>query len=447
MSIAPRTWDHGRGGAHRCRLRHQGPGGRDPDPRQPCLQGSQPRAGPEASRQDRRGAEAAAAAGTAEARPGEEGQDQGRETAQGACRRCERRCAHRARQGRLHQCHPGLPLHQGRPLPALRRAGPGHRHRARAGREAGLGLGRRHGALGGRRHHQRRGQGRHRPHPGEADRCGPADQPRHDNRPAHVPPGDALLRLDLHGVGVVDLSGLGAARPQEAARRGRCCRRRDRRRRHRHRAAQVPLPHRGRCALAAAARVRRRRQGLHSVPLRPRPERGAAAVRHRSRRQAGARQLPGARHHLHRRPPVRRRRAAARDGAAARGAHRPHRCRLAGDPSNDGPGSARATQSGPEGRAGNTGAAGAAAARDAHQPQGGHRRRRGPAVPHLLHRAPGPQAAQPARRRPAGALQRRAQAGHRCAVEAARQLRRREGRRRRPMPASSLPRRCCRSRC
>ena len=73
--------------------------------------------------------------------------------------RCERRCAHRARQGRLHQRHPGLPLHQGRPLPALRRAGPGHRHRARAGREAGLGLGRRHRALGGGRHHQRRGQG------------------------------------------------------------------------------------------------------------------------------------------------------------------------------------------------------------------------------------------------------------------------------------------------
>ena len=96
------------------------------------------------------------------------------------------------------------------------------------------------------------------PHPREADRRGPADQPRHHHRSAHLSPGDAFLRLDLHGVGVVDLSGLRAAGPQEAARRGRRDGGYDRRRGHQHRAAPVPLSAGGRCPLAAAARVRRR---------------------------------------------------------------------------------------------------------------------------------------------------------------------------------------------
>ncbi len=136
-------------------------GAGDPDPRQPRLQGGQARAGAEATRRVRRGAEAAAAARTAEAgrrrrprRQKDERSPKERVAGANAAARIE------PGQGRLHQRHPGLSLHQGRALPALRRRQPGHRHRAGAGREARLGVGRRHGALGGRRHHQRRGQGR-----------------------------------------------------------------------------------------------------------------------------------------------------------------------------------------------------------------------------------------------------------------------------------------------
>ena len=66
------------------------------------------------------------------------------------------------------------------------------------------------------------GKDGHRPHPCEADRRRPADQPRHRHRPAHLPPGDAVFADNLHGVGVVDVPGLRAARSQEAAYRGRC---------------------------------------------------------------------------------------------------------------------------------------------------------------------------------------------------------------------------------
>ena len=44
---------------------------------------------------------------------------------------------------------------------------------------------------------------------------------RHHHGTPHLPPGDAVLAIDLHGVGVVDLSGVRADIAQEAAHRGR----------------------------------------------------------------------------------------------------------------------------------------------------------------------------------------------------------------------------------
>src|SRR5262245_3911149 len=83
--------------------------------------------------------------------------------------------------------------------------------------------------------------------------------------------------------------------------------------------------------MEATPGVRRRGQSLHPVPVRLGARRGAATVRHRARWQTRARQLPCARHHLHRRPAVRCRRIASRHGAAARRAHCAYRRRLAGD--------------------------------------------------------------------------------------------------------------------
>ena len=118
-------------------------------------------------------------------------------------------------------------------------------------------------------------------------------------------------------------------------------------------------------------------------------------------RQAGARQLPRARHHLHRRSAVRRRRTAARHRAAARRAHRAHRCRLAGDAAMTTPDPNDPAKSRCQGGARDARAARQAAASHAHQPQGADRRRGGAAVPDLRHRAGGPQAAEPAHRQPA----------------------------------------------
>ena len=125
-------------------------------------------------------------------------------------------------------------------------------------------------------------------------------------------------------------------------------------------------------------------------------ERGAAAVRDRPRRQAGAGQLSRARHHLHRRPPVCRRRAAARHGAAARRAHHPHRCRVAGD--------AAMTTQGPDPGADPSAKVAPETLELRARPQPvtrinrkrADRRRRGRAVLHLRHRAGGLEAAQPA---------------------------------------------------
>ena len=170
------------------------------------------------------------------------------------------------------------------------------------------------------------------PHPGEADRRRPRDQPRHHHGPAHLSPGDALLGSDLHGLGVVDLSGLRADRAQEAAHRGRQRRGGDCRRRRQS---------------SSSLRFRYRIEG--DAPWKPRQvfDDGAKVYIQFPSGLAQseapplfvigpdgkprARQLPRARHHLHRRPPVRRRRAAARHGAAARRAHHPHRCGVAGD--------------------------------------------------------------------------------------------------------------------
>ena len=94
---------------------------------------------------------------------------------------------------------------------------------------------------------------------------------------------------------------------------------------------QLPLCDPGRQSrLASAARLRRRAEGLYRVPARHPPGRDAAALRHRTRRRLGTRQLSRQPQFLHRRSPVRRRRAPARrQGQRAARPHRPQRWKAA----------------------------------------------------------------------------------------------------------------------
>ncbi len=78
-------------------------------------------------------------------------------------------------------------------------------------------------------------------------------------------------------------------------------------------------------ALATGTSVRRYQEGLYRVSAADRSGRGAAAVRDRSRRRSGARQLPGSGQLLRRRSPVRRRRAAPGRRSAAGRPHHPQR--------------------------------------------------------------------------------------------------------------------------
>jgi hypothetical protein len=88
-----------------------------------------------------------------------------------------------------------------------RRPGDGHRLAGRrAARGAGAGRGRRHRAVDHRRHDERQRRDRARPHPRQAHPARSGHQPRHQHRPAHLSSGAARHALDLHGVGVLDLS-------------------------------------------------------------------------------------------------------------------------------------------------------------------------------------------------------------------------------------------------
>ena len=164
-----------------------------------------------------------------------------------------------------------------------------------------------------------------RPHPGQADATRPHHQPRHQHRSADLSPRaalDAQRPTWRPCPGTIPQDQLIALRRQNAAA-----------------ATAAPIDagvdvsklrfryadHRRQSAVAAALGLRRRLESLYRNAARPRPGRGAAALRHRTARRRPARQLPRPPELLHRRSPVRRRRASARRRSSADRSHLPNR--------------------------------------------------------------------------------------------------------------------------
>ena len=234
----------------------------------------------------------------------------------------------RADRRRLHQCRAGLSLHGGRALPALCRARAGQRHRPAAGRAPDR---RSRPAIpcAGSSATPRAG-------PGQTKQvhvlvkpfaAGPQDQSRHHHRPAQLSPRSSKAPIRppwRRSPGPIRRIGLSRSSSRTTRADGRCARSTSGCRwticSFRYAITGDNPPWRPVRAFDDGT------QGLYRVPGAHRPGRGAAALRRRARRRQRARQLPGPRQLLHRRPPVRRRRAAPRPGPAAGRPDQPHRC-------------------------------------------------------------------------------------------------------------------------